>query len=296
MKYEGIMTALVTPLKENGQVDAESLKGLIKDQLKNKIHSLLILGGTGEYTALDFEQRKLVIDTTISEVAGKVPVVVGLLSPGLGDNIQLGQYAKQAGADSVMAVTPYYVNPTDEGFINYYVALDDALDMPIILYNIPYKTGVNMSNNVVKSIVDKIQNVVAIKVCTDNIGDVIELNQSVGDKISVLCGEDFRVPSSFIAGAPGAITATSNLFPGVWVKIYNLVQERKYDEATELHGQYFPLMKTLFSEGNPGPLKAALNMIGLSAGSVSAPLVNPSDRVVKELETRLDELKLVLKA
>lgn len=290
MKYSGIMTALVTPLDENGLVNQQGFKALVQDQLKNNIHSLLVLGGTGEYTALNNEQRKIAIDVVIKEVAGKVPVVVGLLSPGLGDNIELGKYAKQAGADSVMVVTPFYVSPTDAGFIQYYETLDKALNMPIILYNIPYKTAVNMSNNVVVELVGKIPNIVAMKVCTDNIGDVIELLQTVGDKISVLCGEDYRAVSSFIAGAPGAITASSNLIPDVWVKIYNQVQQKEYDNAVGLHTKFFPLMKALYKEGNPGPLKAALNMIGIPVGSVSVPLFDPAAELIEELKSRLDEL------
>ncbi|WP_342513527.1 4-hydroxy-tetrahydrodipicolinate synthase [Sporosarcina sp. FSL K6-1522] len=290
MNYKGIMTALVTPLTENRLVDKTGFAALIQDQLKNNVHSLLVLGGTGEYTALNDEQRKIAIDIAVEEAAGRVPVVVGLLSPGLGDNIELGKYAKQAGADSVMVVTPFYVSPTKDGFLRYYEALDEALDMPIILYNIPYKTGVNMTNDVVKTVVEKIPNVVAMKVCTDNIGDVIELIQSVGDKIAVLCGEDYRAVSSFIAGVPGAITASSNLIPDVWVKVYDLVQEKKYEEAVALHAKFFPLMKALYREGNPGPLKAALNMIGLPVGSVSVPLVDPSLEVVVELKNTLDEL------
>jgi len=290
MRYQGIMTALVTPMDENGLVDKQGFANVIQDQLNNNIHSLLVLGGTGEYTALNMEQRKIAIDVAINVVNGKVPVVVGLLSPGLGDNIELGKYAKQAGADSVMVVTPFYVSPTKEGFIQYYEALDKALDIPIILYNIPYKTGISMPNDVVEKIVEKISNVVAMKVCSDNMGDVIELIQTVGDKISVLCGEDYRAVSSFIAGAPGAITASSNLIPDVWVKIYDLVQQKEYDEAVELHKKFFPLMKALYREGNPGPLKAALNMIRIPVGSVSVPLLDPSPNVVEELKSKLEDL------
>ncbi|MDQ0272697.1 4-hydroxy-tetrahydrodipicolinate synthase [Cytobacillus purgationiresistens] len=290
MKYEGIMTALVTPMDENGLVDKETFVNLIQDQLKNDIHSLLVLGGTGEYTALSMDQRKIAIDVAINEVNGKVPVVVGLLSPGVGDNIELGKYAKQAGADSVMVVTPFYVNPTKEGLVEYYESVNQALDMPIILYNIPYKTGIHMTNDVVEKIVKRVPNIVAMKVCSDNMGDIIELIQSVGDKISVLCGEDFRAVSSFITGAPGAITASSNLIPDVWVKIYDLVKKKEYDQAVALHKEFFPLMKALYVEGNPGPLKAALNMIGIPVGSVSVPLLDASTVVKEELKEKLDQL------
>ncbi len=290
MKFNGIMTALVTPLHQDGSVDKQSFANLIEDQLNNNVHSLLVLGGTGEYAALNMEQRKTAIDVALSTINGRVPVVVGLLSPGLGDNVELGIYAKQAGADAVMIVTPYYVSPTKQGFIEYYEAIDKCLDMPIILYNIPYKTGIHLANDTVKEIVENVPNVVGMKVCSDNIGDVLELLQTVGDKISVLCGEDFRAVSSFIAGAPGAITASSNLIPDVWVKIYDLVQEKNYDEAVELHKKFFPLMKTLYKEGNPGPLKAALNLVGIPVGSVSVPLVDASSSVEADLKNKLTEL------
>lgn len=292
MKYNGIMTALVTPLHQDGTVDQKNFAKLIEDQLNNNIHSLLVLGGTGEYAALTMEQRKVAIDVAIKASAGRVPVVVGLLSPGIGDNVELGNYAKQAGADAVMIVTPYYVNPTRQGFIEYYQELDRRVDMPIILYNIPYKTGIHLANDVVKEVVEKVPNVVGMKVCSDNIGDVLELLQTVGDKIAVLCGEDFRAVSSFIAGAPGAITASSNLLPDVWVQIYDFVQEKKYDEAVALHQKFFPLMKSLYKEGNPGPVKAALDMINVPVGSVSVPLVDASTDLQEELKQLLTELEV----
>ncbi|WP_341301301.1 4-hydroxy-tetrahydrodipicolinate synthase [Lysinibacillus sp. FSL H8-0500] len=292
MKYNGIMTALVTPLHQDGTVDQKNFAKLIEDQLNNNIHTLLVLGGTGEYAALTMEQRKVAIDVAIKASAGRVPVVVGLLSPGIGDNVELGNYAKQAGADAVMIVTPYYVNPTRQGFIEYYQELDRRVDMPIILYNIPYKTGIHLANDVVKEVVEKVPNVVGMKVCSDNIGDVLELLQTVGDKIAVLCGEDFRAVSSFIAGAPGAITASSNLLPDVWVQIYDFVQEKKYDEAVALHQKFFPLMKSLYKEGNPGPVKAALDMINVPVGSVSVPLVDASTDLQEELKQLLTELEV----
>ncbi|MFM1654803.1 4-hydroxy-tetrahydrodipicolinate synthase [Brevibacillus sp. B_LB10_24] len=292
MRYKGIMTALVTPLDKNGSVDEQGLKRIIQDQLQNGIHSLLVLGGTGEYCALSMAQRKQVIDIAMKEVDGKVPVVVGLLSPGLGDCVELGLYAKQAGADSVMVVTPYYVRPTKEGFIQYFKKLDQALDMPIMLYNIPYKTGIDMGNDVVQALVAEIPNIVSMKVCSHDIGDVIELMNTVGDKISVLCGEDYRAVSSFILGAPGAITASSNFLPDVWVKIYDLVQQKQYDEAVSLHKKFFPAMKALYKEGNPGPLKAALNLINLPVGDVAVPLVSPSESTVEGLKIVIKELSI----
>lgn len=293
MKFQGIMTALVTPMDQNGKVQEKQFRALIQDQLKNRIDSLLVLGGTGEYGALTTDQRKMAIDITMDEVAGQVPVIVGVVSPGLGDCIELGKYAKQAGAEAVMLVTPYYLNPTDEGFLKYYQAFDRNVDIPIILYNIPYKTGITISNALVEQVVEAVPNVVGIKVCTVNMGDILDLLHTVGDKIAVLCGEDDRAVSSLIAGVPGAITASSNLIPDVWKEIHELVLAEQYKEAVTLHQKYYPLMKALYKEENPGPLKAALDLVGLQVGAVSAPLMDASEEVVKELEEKIGELGLV---
>ncbi|MGG4498483.1 4-hydroxy-tetrahydrodipicolinate synthase [Brevibacillus reuszeri] len=292
MKYNGIMTALVTPIDDRGIVDAESLQNLIQFQLKNNVSSLLVLGGTGEYSALSNAERQRAIDITVQEVNGKVPVVAGIIAPGIGDAIEFGLYAKCAGVDAIMPVTPYYVSPTQEGIMKYYQDLDTALDMPMFLYNIPYKTAVNLQPETVEYLVEKIPNIIGIKECSPNLGQFIDLTRRVGEKIYVLSGEEFLAMSEMVLGAHGAVMASANLVPDVWVKMWEHLQKGSVQEAVKLNTAYYPLFRAIFKEGNPGPLKTAMNMTGLLVGNVSTPLLHPSTETVNELTKVMKQLQL----
>ncbi|MHC1759997.1 MAG: 4-hydroxy-tetrahydrodipicolinate synthase [Negativicutes bacterium] len=293
MKYEGIMTALVTPLNEQGEVMENSLRQIIKFQIKNQVQSLLILGGTGEYVQLNNAQRKRAIDIAVSEAKGQIPVVAGIIEPGLGATIEMGIYAKTAGADAIMVVSPYYVHPTQDGIMDYYRKIDRAVNMPLILYNIPYRTSVNILPTSVETLVNEIQNIVAIKECTPNIGQIIELIRRVGDKIAVLSGEEFFAVAEMIIGAKGAVMASANAIPEVWVKMWKLVEDKKINEAIQMNSRYFPFFKAIFLETNPGPLKAAMKMMGLPADCLSTPLVVPSADTIKALQASMKELKII---
>jgi 4-hydroxy-tetrahydrodipicolinate synthase len=204
----------------------------------------------------------------------------------------LGLYAKDAGVNALMIVTPYYVKPTQQGLIDYYKKLDQTLDMPILLYNIPHKTGVNMLPTTVETIVNETSNVVGMKECTENFGQMVELINLVGDKITVLAGEEFVAVASMIFGAKGAVMASANVMPRLWIKLYELIRNGEKEKAIEVNKEYNSVFKTIFMEGNPGPLKAAMNMTGLSAGSVSTPLLSPTTETVNELTQVMKYLKL----
>lgn len=293
MSFKGVMTALVTPLDEKGAVVEESLRKLIRFQIKNGVHSVLVLGGTGEYVQLSMAERKRAIDITISEASGKIPVVVGAGSPGLSDNIEIGQYAKKAGADAVMLVSPYYVIPSQEGIIDYHKKFDNAVKLPLILYNIPYRTNVNMLPETIEAMVKEIPNIVAIKECSPNLAQVIELILRVGDKIEVLCGDEFLASTELMLGAKGLIMASANLIPDVWVKMYNLMQEKEFEAVIKMTKDYYPLFKAVFMETNPGPLKEAMRMAGLPADNISSPLRIPTDATKIALKAVMKELKLI---
>lgn len=292
LNLEGIMTALVTPLDADGSVNEDNLRNLIQFQMNKGVHSILVLGGTGEYLALSNEQRKQVIDIAVDEVDGKVPLVIGLLSPGINDNIYIGKYAKEAGADAYMAITPYYLSVTQQGFIEFYKKLDEAIDMPFLLYNYPAKTNSNIEPETVEKLVEEIPNVIGIKECTYNTGQFIDLLRRVGDKITVLSGEEYSALATMMLGAKGAVMASSNLVPSFWIELYNLIQNKKFDEAVKLNEKYFPLYKAVFMEANPGPMKYGLDLIGLPAGDVSTPLVKLSEETKKVMEKTIQELNI----
>jgi 4-hydroxy-tetrahydrodipicolinate synthase len=284
MGYEGIMTALVTPMTAEHQIDEAKFRDLIDFQIANGIHSLLVLGGTGEYTSLNFSQKKEAIDLAIKLVDGRVPVIVGIIDPGIGNTLELGLYAKTAGASAIMVVTPYYVKATQQGIIDYYKKIDQTVEMPILLYNIPHRTGINLLPTTVDAIVKETSNVVGIKECTENFGQMIELINLVGDKISVLAGEEYTSVSSMIFGAKGAVMASANFLPDLWVDLYNLVQQGEFEKAIKTNETYYPVFKAIFIEGNPGPLKTVLEMRGLTGSDLNLPLSKPSNQTRRILD------------
>ena len=292
MNLEGIMTALVTPMNEQGEIIEDALRQLITFQISKGVQSLLILGGTGEYVQLSTKERKRAIDIAVQETKGRVPVVAGIIEPGLWGSIEISLYAKSAGVDAVMLVSPYYVHPSQEGLFEYYRKVDRALGMPLVLYNIPYRTSVNILPETVEKIVKAVPNVVAIKECTPNIAQAIDLIRRVGDKISVLSGEEFFAVTELILGAKGAIMASANVVPEVWVTMWKLVRDKRVDEAVAMNAKYFPFFQAIFRETNPGPLKAAMTMAGLSAGSLSLPLMPPSAATIEAVRKAMQELGL----
>jgi len=195
-----------------------------------------------------------------------------------------------------MLVSPYYVHPTQEGLFEYYRTVDRAVDMPLILYNIPYRTSVNILPETVEKITKEVPHVVAIKECTPNIAQVIDLLRRVGDKIAVLSGEEFFAVTEMILGAKGAIMASANVIPDVWVAMWRLVREKRVDEAVAMNAKYFPFFQAIFRETNPGPLKAAMTMAGLPGGPASLPLVPPSASTIEAVRKAMQDLGLPIVA
>lgn len=291
--FEGIMTALLTPLTAENTVDVPKLKKLIDFQLENGVKGLLILGGTGEYTALTMEVREQAVRETIRYTNGRVPVVAGVLEPGIGESIKFAKICKAAGADALLLLAPFYVHPTQDGIIDFFCAVDRAVNMPLLVYNIPYRTCVNVLPETVEKMCELIPNIIGMKECSPSFGQAVELIQKVGSKISVLSGEEFLMSGEVLMGAKGAIMATANLIPDVWVRLYDLAAAHKIAELSDLLKTYYPLIKLLFKEINPGPLKYAMSRIGLDMGQISIPLREPSDELKVELDAEMKKLGLI---
>ena len=282
IKLEGIMTALVTPMNEDGTVNERELKSLIDYQIERKVGSLLILGCTGEYTSMTFEEKCQVIDISVRAAQKRVPVVAGVLDTGIGECLKFSKYCKQAGADALLVCTPYYFSSTQEALVEYYTRVDREVDMPILVYNIPSKTGVNVTPDTMVKLTEKMKNLVGIKECAP-IGQAIELYLKVGKKINVLTGSEFAAVALMAYGFDGAVMATANVVPDAWVKMYELVKERKINEAMELFLQYAPLFNAIFSENYIGPLKYAMNKAGISCGQAQLLPLSPSKPETRKL-------------
>ncbi len=293
MDLTGITSAIVTPLTEEYTVDEAAMKRLIDFQIERGINSLLVLGGTGEYSALTMEVREQAVLSAVKCSNGRLPVIAGVLETGLGEAAKFALKAKASGADAILVVTPYYIHPDQEGLIDWYKRLDAAVKMPMLIYNIPYRTYVNIQPKTVKAIADACPDVIGIKECSPNLGQAIDLIRTCGEQITLLSGEEFLCTSEILLGMKGGIMATANLVPDVWAEIYNKASAGKNEEATKILMKYYQLFKLLFSEINPGPLKYALNLIGLDCGPVASPLHEPTDKLKKEIKEELTSLGII---
>lgn len=290
MNIEGLYTALITPVKDD-RVNKDAMNHLLDHVLEGGSDGLVILGGTGEYGALTAEQRDIAIGYCVEKTAGRVPVVVGILTPGLHDAIEMGKRSKELGADAVMLVTPYYVIADHEGLVAHHLKFMDAVDLPLILYNIPYRTLVNMQPETVAEIVDKSDGqVVGIKECAPNIGQVTKLISMVSDRISVICGDESLFCTETIMGAKAGILATSNIIPRFWKKMFTEIQDGNINEAVKMHLEIQPFIEAVFAETNPGPLKAAMNYAGFDCGDALLPLHAPEKKLIEKL---IAEMKLI---
>jgi len=293
MDVTGIMTAIVTPLTEEYTVDKTAMEKLIDFQIERGVNSLLVLGGTGEYHALTMEAREQAVITAVRYANNRVPVVAGVLETGIGEAIKFALKAKAAGVDAILVVTPYYIHPDQEGIIDWYKRFDAAVDMPIIIYNIPYRTCVNILPETVRAIAAACPNVVAIKECAQDLGQAINLIRICGDLITVTSGEEVLCTSEILLGMKGGVMASANLIPDVWVDIYKKAAAGKSTEATEALMKYYPLFRLLFSEINPGPIKYAMKLIGLDCGPVVPPLHEPTETLKAALKNELSSLGVI---
>lgn len=291
MKITGIYTALCTPIID-GKVNEKAMDKLVNFVIENRTAGLVALGGTGEYCALTNEQRIDAVKMTISANKGRVPVIAGIICPGLSDTIDMGNKCKELGADAIMVVTPYYVVANQQGIYEYYKQVMENVDFPIVLYNIPYRTGVNMLPETVERLLDddKKGQIIGIKECSTNMGQVLELLSKVKERTSVLSGEEFLFFQEVSCGAKGAILATSNLLPKIWADLFDLIENGELNKASEIVIKMTPLLRLIFAESNPGPLKAAMQMIDIDCGDPMLPLLKPSKIITESLENELNAL------
>lgn len=291
-KVRGIYTALCTPVMD-GKVNAAAMDKLVNFVIDNGTTGLVALGGTGEYCALTNEQRIDGVKMTIAANKGRVPVVAGIIGPGLPEAIEMGNKCKELGADAIMVVTPYYVVANQQGIYDYYRQVMKNVDLPLVLYNIPYRTGVNMLPETVERLLDSDDRgqIVAMKECCPNMGQVLELLSKVRERTSVLTGEEFLFYQEISCGAQGGILATSNLLPKMWADIFDLIVAGKRERAAKIVVKVTPLLRLIFAESNPGPLKDAMKMIGIDCGDPLLPLEKPGKEIVDGLARELKKFQ-----
>ena len=289
--FEGTIVALVTPFK-NGKLDKKALKALVEFQIKNGTKALVPCGTTGEASTLSYEEHEAVIDIVIESAKGRVPVIAGTGSNNTSEAIELTKYAKKAGADASLVVTPYYNKPTQEGLFRHYKTLADAVDLPMVLYNVPGRTGVNLLPGTVARLAE-VKNIVAVKEASGNLGQVCEILRSVPKDFTVLSGDDGLFLPMLALGAKGVISVASNVAPRLMTDLCEAWTAGDVAKARAIHFKLWPLFDVLFVETNPIPVKTAVALMGLCEEEFRLPLCPMGADNKKKLAKVLAGLKLV---
>ena len=274
--FQGSITALITPFK-NGEVDAKAFQRLVEWQIDQGTHGLVPVGTTGESPTLSHEEHKQIIALCIEAAAGRVPVIAGTGSNCTSEAVALTRYAKDAGANGVLVVTPYYNKPTQEGLYLHYKAINDAVDIPIIIYNIPGRSIVDMSVDTMARL-SKLPNIAGVKDATANMARVSQQRAAMGTEFVQLSGEDATALGFMAHGGHGCISVTSNVAPRLCSEFQAACLKGDFKAALKLQDKLAPLHTDLFVETSPAPIKYAMSLIGKCANTVRLPMVPATEK------------------
>jgi 4-hydroxy-tetrahydrodipicolinate synthase len=275
IRFEGTYTALVTPFHdEPGQpIDWAALDALVDAQIAAGVAGLVPCGTTGESPTLSHEEHGQVVERVVKRAGRRVQVVAGAGSNSTREAVGLAAHAERAGADAVMVVVPYYNKPPQQGLFRHFVEVAASVSLPLVIYNIPARTGVDLAAETLARICASAPNVVAVKEATGNVLRAQKLAQTMGDRLVVLSGDDGLTLPMIAVGARGVISVTSNVLPADVTRATRLALDGKLDEARRMHLALMPVHDAMFLEANPAPVKAALAMRGIMKGAVRSPLV-----------------------
>ncbi len=290
-ELKGAMTAIVTPFK-GGKVDEEAFRKLIRRQIEAGIDGLVPCGTTGEAATMELDEYEKVIGITVEECKGKVPVLAGAGTNNTKKVIELANIAKGAGADAILSVAPYYNKPTQEGLYLHYKTIASACDLPLVLYNVPGRTSVNILPKTVIRL-SEIDNIVGIKEASGSLNQVSEIIEGAKEGFSVISGDDFLTLPMMAIGGTGVISVTANVVPELVARQYDAFVEGSLEEAKSLHHKLFKLHLAMFYETNPIPVKTALAMMGLIEEEFKLPLCRMSDENRERLREVLKSMELI---
>lgn len=285
----GILPPFPTPVTTDGKVDEAALRKLVEYLVQAGCRGLVPIGGTGEYTALAPADRERVVAITVEVAAGRVPVVAGMVSPGFAEAVEAGKAFRACGADALLTVTPFYVSPSQQGIRDYFRAYRDAVDMPILFYDIPYRTRIVTDvSTIVQMELDG--SIFGMKACNTDMAHFNEIAALTTADFQLLSGEDMLFPAQIALGARGGILASSPLIPEYWVELQHLLDRGEMQQAIAAHRELLPLLKALFLEANPGPLKTAMKWMGHDCGAVLAPLQAPTEVTMERMRQAIEIL------
>lgn len=288
MNFEGTYVAMVTPFDEDKQIDEEGFRSNINYLIDKGVNGLVGAGTTGESATINHEEHQKIIEILVDEVNGRVETIAGTGSNATSEAVSLTKFAEDAGADAALIITPYYNKPQQHAMVEHYRAVSEATDIPIIAYNVPSRTGVNMD---VETIVElaKIDNIDAVKEASgsvDKVSDIYRALQHEGleDDFNILSGEDSLTLPIMAVGGTGVISASANIDARRMVLMVDSILNDDYARAIELHYEMLELIRALFIESNPVPVKTAMNLMGLPSGPLRQPLIGMKDENLEVLK------------
>jgi 4-hydroxy-tetrahydrodipicolinate synthase len=290
-QWTGVGTALVTPFRRDGTLDEAAVRRLAKRQIDAGVHFLSPCGTTGEAPTLSSDEKIRIVELVVQEAAGKVPVLAGAGGYDTREVIELMHRMASVGADGFLSVTPYYNKPTQEGLYQHYQALSDSTSLPIVVYNVPGRTGVNVEPATLVRLAG-LKNIVAVKEASGNVSQMAEICVSVPDDFIVVSGDDALTLPLMAIGGHGVISVASNEAPAEMTQMVELAEKGDFRAAQRLHARLYPLMTTNFIEANPGPVKAAMAAMGLLEEVFRLPMVSPRPASREKIMRILQDLKL----
>ena len=270
-RFRGSFTALVTPFK-NGGLDEKAFRDLVDWQIAEGTNGLVPVGTTGESPTLSHQEHRDVVEWCVDQARGRVPVVAGAGSNSTKEAIDLAQHAEKAGADAVLVVTPYYNKPTQDGLYAHFKAINDAIGIPILIYNIPGRSVIDMSVDTMKRLYE-LKNIAGVKDATANMARASQQRTMLGEEFNQLSGEDITALGFMAHGGHGCISVTSNVAPKLCAQFQNACMQQNYSAALMLQDKLVPLHKALFIENNPGGIKYAVSKLGLCRNEFRLPVV-----------------------
>ena len=297
MKFEGTYVAMVTPFTKDLEIDEEGFRSNINYLIEKGVTGLVGAGTTGESATVTHDEHQKIIDILVDEVDGRVETVAGTGSNATSEALALTKYAYDAGADSALLITPYYNKPQQHGMVQHYKTIAEAVDLPLIAYNVPSRTGINMDVDTIVQLA-KIDGVDAVKEASGSVDKVSDIykalsNEGLEDDFSILSGEDSLTLPLMAVGATGVISASANVDAKRMVLMVDSILNDDYTRAMELHYEMVELIRALFIESNPVPVKTAMNIMGLPSGPLRQPLAEMKPENVEILKKALKDSQLI---
>ena len=291
--FRGTATAIITPFKQDGSIDELALRRFVDFQIKGGIEAIVPLGTTGEYSTLNQKEQQRVIEIVLEQANRRVKIFAGAGSNNTAEVIEKARFIKQAGADAALVVGPFYNKPTQNGYYQHFKAIADAVDIPIIVYNVPGRTSGNIEAGTILRMAEEIPNVVMVKEASGNMTQIMEISRNQPKIFSLLSGDDALAYSIIALGGDGCISVVSNEVPKEYSNLMRLCLKGEWNEALQLHFRLLPLMNINFIESSPIPVKTALAMMGMIEEAFRLPMVPITEPNRVKVRKVLEELRLV---